>query len=94
VLRPDIVLFTEPLPGEALASAELAVKTCDMLLVIGTSGVVYPAAALPAKAHSRGALVVEINPADTALTEQMDGVIRASSAEALPWVVKELVGGG
>jgi len=90
VLRPDIVLFSESLPDAALQGAWKAAECCDLLLVIGTSGVVYPAAALPGAAQQHGALTVEINPHDTALSAEMDYTIRASAAEALPWVVEAL----
>jgi len=90
VLRPDIVFFTESLPDAALSGAIRAAERCDLMLVIGTSGVVYPAAALPGAARARGALLVEINPEDTALTRTMDYAIRATAAEALPWVAEAL----
>ena len=91
VMRPDIVLFSEALPEDVLQYADQAVEQCDLMLVVGTSGVVYPAAALPMTARRRGALVLEINPQDTALTGEMDYVIRATAADALPWVVEVLV---
>jgi NAD-dependent deacetylase len=87
VLRPDIVLFTESLPAAALSPAILAAEACDLMLVVGTSGVVYPAAALPGQAHARGAAVVEINPFPSALAGVVDFTVRATAAEALPWVV-------
>ena len=70
VLRPDIVLFTEALPFAALEDAICAAENCDLMLVIGTSGVVYPAAGLPGVAATHGALVVEVNPYETALTAE------------------------
>ncbi len=91
VLRPDIVLFGEMLPEDALHSAWGAAAGCDLMLVVGTSGVVNPAAALPEIAQQHGALTVEINPRDTALSTQMHYLVRASAAEALPWVVEVLV---
>lgn len=90
VLRPDIVLFSEALPEQVLEAAWRAAAACDLLLVVGTSGVVYPAAALPSVARQAGAPVVEVNPRETALTREMSYVIRASAADALPWIVEEL----
>jgi len=90
VLRPDIVFFSEALPEAALSGAIRAAERCDLLLVIGTSGVVYPAAALPGSARSSGALLVEINPEESALTRSMDYSIRATAAVALPWVASVL----
>lgn len=92
VLRPDIVLFSEALPIEVYATALAAVKTCDLLLVIGTSGVVYPAAGLPAIAHEHGAVVVEVNPQETTLSAQMDYSLRGAAAFMLSRVV-EVLGG-
>ena len=83
-LRPDVVWFEEMLPDAALREAEDAARRCDVLLVIGTSGEVYPAAALPGYAKQRGARVVEINPGETPLSSLADDRIRAPSGVALP----------
>jgi len=91
ILRPDIVFFTEALPHAALTAAVLAAEGCDLMLVVGTSGVVYPAAGLPGAARTRGALLVEVNPEETALTGMMDYSIRATAADALPWVAEALM---
>jgi NAD-dependent deacetylase len=61
VLKPNTVLFGEQLPPEALEMAIRESGTCRVMLVIGTSAVVYPAARLPAVAKQNGALIVEIN---------------------------------
>ena len=89
-LRPDVVWFEEMLPQGALAAAEDAARRCDVLLVIGTSAEVYPAAALPALARERGASVVEINPNETPLSAAADHVLRGASGIALPALVAEL----
>jgi NAD-dependent deacetylase len=91
VLRPDIVLFTEALPEDAFAHAWEAAAACDLMLVVGTSGVVYPAAGLPMIAHNHGALVVEINPDDTPLTPKAHLSIHASAADGLPEIVAALL---
>lgn len=90
VLRPDIVLFTEPLPAGVLARAQRAAEQCDLLVVVGTSGVVYPAAALPGVARAFGAAVLEINPTPSALTPVVDHPLRAPAATALPWLAERL----
>ena len=61
VLKPNTVLFGEQLPPEALEVAIRESSTCRVMLVIGTSAVVYPAAHLPVVAKQHGAKVVEIN---------------------------------
>jgi NAD-dependent deacetylase len=92
-LRPDVVWFEESLPAHALAAAEDAARACDVLLVAGTAGEVYPAAALPQYAKAAGALVVEVNPAPTPLTALADHVLRAPSGVALPALVRAAWGG-
>ncbi len=65
----------------------------QMMLVLGTSGVVYPAAALPGQAKSRGAVIVEINPKRSELTYLADHFLQGASGEVLPRLtdkVKEL----
>ncbi|WHZ11631.1 MAG: NAD-dependent protein deacetylase of SIR2 family [Burkholderiaceae bacterium] len=62
LLRPDVVWFGEPLPFAALDAAQLAVQECDVMLVAGTSGQVYPAAGLAHQARRAGAKVVIVNP--------------------------------
>jgi NAD-dependent deacetylase len=64
-LRPDVVWFGEFLSREALDAAEAALAWCDLLLVVGTSAVVYPAAALVGRAAWAGAVTVEVNVAAT-----------------------------
>jgi len=61
VLKPNTVLFGEQLPPQALEKASLESQTCEIMLVIGTSAVVYPAASLPSIAKQHGAKIIEIN---------------------------------
>ena len=86
-LRPDVVWFEEMLPAGALAAAEGAARRCQLLLVIGTSAEVYPAAALPSLARERGAIVVEINPNATPLSASADFVLRGPAGTVLPALV-------
>jgi NAD-dependent deacetylase len=86
-LRPDVVWFEEMLPPEALASAEDAARRCELLLVIGTSAEVYPAAGLPRLAREHGGRVVEINTNATALSTEADDVLRGASGVVLPQLV-------
>jgi NAD-dependent deacetylase len=89
-LRPDVVWFEEMLPERALAAAEDAARRCDVLLVVGTSAEVYPAASLPALAQRSGATVVEINPNATALSATADHVLRGAAGAVLPALVARL----
>ena len=86
-LRPDVVWFEEMLPAAALQRAEAAARACDLLIVAGTSGEVYPAAALPQYAKSSGAHVVEVNPSPTPLSTLADDTVRGPSASVLPALV-------
>ena len=86
-LRPDVVWFEEMLPEDALADAEDAASRCDVLLVIGTSAGVYPAAALPMLARRNGAQVVEINTEITPLSAQADYALRGKAGVVLPALV-------
>lgn len=62
LVRPAVVWFGELLPESAVQLAWEAAARCDVMLVVGTSGFVYPAAALPQIARAAGATVVEVNP--------------------------------
>ncbi|HAA84166.1 MAG TPA: RNA polymerase subunit sigma [Thermodesulfobacterium commune] len=70
-LKPEIVFFGEPLPEEALNQAFELIKRCKALIIIGTSGVVYPAAYLPYEAKRSGAKIIEVNPEESAYTESI-----------------------
>ena len=87
-LRPDVVWFEEMLPAAAFERAERAAHACDVLLVVGTSGEVYPAASLPQYAKARGARVVEVNPHDTPLSRLADDTLRGPSGAILPALVE------
>ncbi len=87
-LRPDVVWFGESLPPEALRSAMAAAQRCDLMLVVGTSAVVQPAASLPLMAVESGARLVEINPEETPLTPWADYALRGPAATLLPALVK------
>jgi NAD-dependent deacetylase len=87
MLRPAVVWFGESLPQDVWKRAEAAARACDLLLVIGTSAVVYPAAGLSQLAKSSGARVVEINIAETALSREIDEFLLGPSGEVLPQLI-------
>lgn len=87
-LRPQVVWFGEMLPTNVWERAAAAASDAEVILVIGTSAQVYPAAAL-ALQNDR-AFVAEINPDATALSERCDCVIREGAAIALPVLVTAL----
>jgi NAD-dependent deacetylase len=83
-LRPDIVWFGEALPEDAWNRAERRARDADVVLVVGTSGLVHPAAALPSIAQRAGAYVIEVNPQPTPLSRDMDACVSGTAAEVLP----------
>ncbi len=87
-LRPDIVWFGEALDAGHLDRAYAALGACDVLLVVGTSGLVYPAAGFPEIAREAGARVVEINPEPTPITPLADVFVRSGAREALPALLR------
>ncbi|MCU0705195.1 MAG: NAD-dependent deacylase [Fimbriiglobus sp.] len=92
-LRPDIVWFHEPLPEDTWMSAMRAAQGCEVLLVVGTSAVVYPAAELipiARRGKSPGATVIECNLDRTAATTQADIGLYGPSGETLPRLVELL----
>ena len=87
-LRPDVVWYEEAMPAAELAQAARASGACDVFFAIGTSALVYPAAALPLDALRQGATVVEINPQATALTGQVQFVLADAAGVVLPELVR------
>ncbi|MGZ9148525.1 MAG: SIR2 family NAD-dependent protein deacylase [Candidatus Deferrimicrobiaceae bacterium] len=69
ILKPDLVLFGEPIPWTAQEEAESEAETCSVLLVIGTSAQVAPACDIPRLSKKKGAAIIEINPEETPLTK-------------------------
>jgi NAD-dependent deacetylase len=89
-MRPDVVLFGEFPDMDVFAEAELAAKRAELVLVVGTSAIVHPAAGLLEKAQFRGARIVEINTEATALTERADAVLRGPAEAVLPVLLRGL----
>ncbi|MGB9874150.1 MAG: SIR2 family NAD-dependent protein deacylase [Hydrogenobacter sp.] len=90
LLRPDVVWFGESLPKEEWETALEFVSSCSMLLVVGTSGVVYPVAWLPFLAKQKGAKVVEINPEDTPISQIAHIRIKKKASEGMEEFFKML----
>ncbi|MEM1349882.1 MAG: Sir2 family NAD-dependent protein deacetylase, partial [Myxococcota bacterium] len=85
--RPDVVWFGEELPERELERSMEAAQVADVCLVIGTSGLVYPAASIPEIAKRSGARVLELNVAETSLTRLADVHLTGRAADVLPRVV-------
>lgn len=91
-VRPDVVWFHEILPEEALRRAMDLSAEADTMLVVGTSGVVYPANRLPVLAKRAGATVIDVNPTPSQITGIADYYLPAPSGEVLPQVLAALKG--
>jgi NAD-dependent deacetylase len=88
VFKPAGVFFGEPIPMDAMYRSQEAAQTCDLVLVIGTSAVVYPAADIPRVAKQAGAQVIEINPEKTDLTGWVsDFIIQEKAGVAIPQIL-------
>ncbi len=90
LLRPDVVWFEEPMPEAEMELAATASTACDVFFSIGTSTVVYPAAALPYEALRSGATVVEINPQPTPFTAKAHFALAGAAGMVLPELMKAL----
>ncbi len=89
LLKPDVVFFGEPIPWEAQALSFKESTSCELVLSIGTSAVVYPAASIPMTAKQNGAIVVEINREPTPLTDEIsDYLICGSAGKIIPAIVE------
>lgn len=84
LLRPGVVWFGEALPLPVLAAAQQAAQACELMLVVGTAGAVYPAAGLAHQARHAGARVVVVNTAASELDDVAHAVLRGTSAYLLP----------
>lgn len=88
--RPDVVWFGEALPEDAWSAGVEALTRCDRVVVVGTSGLVQPAASLPALARELGKPVLEINPVESAITPMVDEHWAVGAAAGLARLAAEL----
>lgn len=84
LVRPGVVWFGEMLPDGAMEAAQQAAFACDVMLVVGTSGAVWPAAGLAQVAHEAGAHVAIVNPQPSEIDDQAHVCLRGTAAEVLP----------
>lgn len=89
LLRPDVVWFGEPLPRNALENAFVLAERADLVLVIGTSGVVYPAAYIPRIVKETGGKIIEINTEESGITPIADVFIRGKAGEVMSEIMEE-----
>ncbi|HMY37503.1 MAG TPA: Sir2 family NAD-dependent protein deacetylase, partial [bacterium] len=91
-VRPDVVWFGELLPEKIFEQSMHAASNTDVFLCIGTSGVVYPAAGLPIHARQSGALLIDINPETTPISEQAAYHIQGTSGPILTQLFEKVTG--
>ncbi len=89
LLKPGVVMFGEPIPEQALHHVIEFIPRTDILLVIGTSAQVYPAAAIPRWVKDHGGKVVEVNPEQTPVTEMADAFLRGPAGKLVPKLVQD-----
>jgi len=89
LMKPDVVFFDEPIPGEALQAVERIVAAADLLIVAGTSCNVMPAAMIPLEVYQRGGKIIEINP-EPALGEMAAVILDAPFSVAMRGLLAEL----
>ena len=86
-IRPDVVWFGEMLPPGVFERAETLARSCDVMLVVGTSGLVQPAAGLPVSAQAAGATVIEINTRRSEITRHADIYLEGPAGVVLPELI-------
>ncbi|VFA80936.1 SIR2 family NAD-dependent protein deacylase [Gordonia paraffinivorans] len=89
-VRPGVVWFGEALPADDWQRADQAFRAAEVVLVVGTSGIVYPAASLPERAARQGIPVIEFNPAESAVTSIATHSLRVSAAVGLPALLRAI----
>jgi NAD-dependent deacetylase len=90
LIRPGVVWFGEALPELPWRCAVEAVTAADLVVVVGTSGIVYPAAGLPEMALANGITVIEVNPEATPLSAAATVTLRDTATNALPGLLERL----
>ncbi|MFZ5573356.1 MAG: SIR2 family NAD-dependent protein deacylase [Thermodesulfobacteriota bacterium] len=91
IIRPDCVFFGEEIPRALLQRSQEIASRCDLMLVIGTSALVQPAAFMPVIARDHGAAVIEINPDPTPLTGTIsDMLIQGKAGASLNAIIEVL----
>lgn len=91
VLKPDVVFFGEGIPMLEMIRANEEANRCNIMFVIGTSGVVYPAAEVPYMVKSRGATIVEINISPTPFTSSIsDYFFEGTASQILPRILEQM----
>ncbi|MSQ40762.1 MAG: NAD-dependent deacetylase [Dehalococcoidia bacterium] len=92
VVKGDVVGFGEPIPPDVLDICQREAGRSDCMLLLGTSGTVYPAAAFPQQVYQKGGALVEINPYENGLSHFCTVAVHGPAGEVLPLLVERLKG--
>ncbi len=90
LIRPGVVWFGEALPAGTLGKAFDRTAVCDLMLVVGTSGQVFPVAQMPYEARQAGACIIDVNPEDSPISQLADIRLKGPGAVELPAVMEIL----
>jgi NAD-dependent deacetylase len=91
IYKPDFIFFGEGIPADAQARSEEAARRTDVMLVVGSTGEVYPAALVPHRAAAAGATIIEVNPRASDFTDAVTDIhIKLPAGEAFDLLEKEL----
>ena len=90
IVKPDTVMFGEPIPLSTLNTCVNETRLSDCILVIGTSATVYPAAGFPREVSSSGGKIIEINPEETPISEAATESIKGPTEDSLSKLVAEI----
>ena len=88
VLKPNVILYGEQLPAQAMQAAQREIRQCDVMLIAGSSLEVAPVSELPRFAQHHGARLVLVNLQPTYLDEQADVTICGDVVNVLPQIVQ------
>jgi NAD-dependent deacetylase len=90
MVKSDVVMFGEPIPREFLATCQREAERADCCLIVGTSAVVYPAAAFPELVFQNGGSLIDANTDDNPFTPHATAVLRGRAGDLLPLVVAQV----
>jgi NAD-dependent deacetylase len=90
LLKPDVILFEEQIPSKIWRLAQQEARSCDLMLVAGTSLEVMPSAGLPMHALVNGAKLIVVNQSATYVDEQADVLIHGDVADIIPQITAEV----
>jgi NAD-dependent deacetylase len=91
LLKPDFVFFGEPIPQEAFTKSFEYARKSDVMLVIGTTGVIYPASLVPVEAHESGAKIIEVNIEPSTYTDSITDIfLQGKATEVMSKLLEEV----